>query len=320
MVKANAYGVGVIPVVRALEAVDPWGYGVATVDEGAELRGGGVTRPIIVFTPALPHQFPRLREHDLRPVLDEPDAIHEWNGPFHLEVDTGMGRAGIPWFQETRIHAAAALGPEGVFTHFHSADENELSVREQHARFAAVLDALPVRPSLAHVANSAGCFRPGGQYDLVRPGIFLYGGSAGQHAPSPSSVVSLRSRVVSCRVVRPGDTVSYGATWSSDRQTVVATVGIGYADGVRRSVHRRAEVLIGERRFPVVGRITMDMIMVDLGPGGAGVELGDEVLLIGSAGGASITVDEVAGWAGTISYEILTGLGRRVPRLYTGAP
>lgn len=318
MVKADAYGVGVVPVVRALERLDPWGYGVATVEEGAELRAAGIARPIIVFTPALASQFASLRAHALRPVLDHPDHIREWNGPFHLEIDTGMGRAGIPWHETERIASIAALKPEGVFTHFHSADESEESVREQEARFDEVVRALPVRPALIHRANSAGCFRSGVQGDLVRPGIFLYGGSAGRHAPPPAPVVSVSSRVVSLRSVRKGDTVSYGAAWRADRAGVVATLGIGYADGVRRAVQGRAEVLIGGRRYPVVGRITMDMTMVDLGPGAAGVQIGDRVVAIGSEGGESITVDDVGGWAGTISYEILTGLGRRVPRVYSG--
>jgi len=317
MVKANAYGVGVRPVVRALEPLDPWGFGVATVEEGAALRRAGVDRPIVVFSPALEAWLPACREWRLRPVLDRAELFDRWGEAFHLEIDTGMGRGGVRWDDRAALVQAARSRPEGVFTHLHSADEDPDSVVEQERRFRLALEAFAEPPALVHVANSAGCFRARGRYDLARPGIFLYGGAAGGPAPRP--VVALRARVVSVRALREGDTVSYGAEWRSPRETRVATVGIGYADGVPRAVKGRASVLLRGRRCRMVGRVTMDMTMVDVGALTPEVVPGEVVTLIGTDGDETIGLDEFAGWAGTVSYEILTGLGSRLERRYREA-
>lgn len=313
MVKAEAYGLGAVPVVRALEQLDPWGYGVATVDEGAALRQAGIRRPIIVFTPARVDLLPRFREHDLRAVLDEPDAIAAWDRPFHVEIDTGMGRAGIRW-DDDRVAAVRSGHLEGVFTHLHSADTSPESVEQQWTRFRAALDRLPARPPLVHAANSAGVWRLQQRLDLVRPGIFLYGGRLAGDLPEPRAVAALRARVVSVRAIPKGESVSYGAQWRATRETTAATLGIGYADGVRRSVQNRAQVLLCGRRCPVIGRVTMDMMIVE-----AAARVGDVATLIGGDGDQTISLDEFAGWAGTISYEVLTGLGQapRLPRVYT---
>lgn len=317
MVKADAYGLGVSGVVGALESLEPWGYGVATPREGADLRALGVVRPVVVFTPATATQLPVCREHDLRPVLDDPHLIAEWNRPYHCEVDTGMGRAGIRWDDDDALAVVTRHLPEGVFTHLHSADASPESVDEQLHRFHRALDRLNARPPLLHVANSSGAFRVPVGWDLVRPGIFLYGGAAGSDAPEPKPVVSVRAAIVSRRVLREGETVSYGAEWTASRRTTVGTLSIGYADGLPRSVQGRAVVLVDGVRRPIVGRVTMDMIMVDLGDQStAGV--GDVATLIGADGTDRITLDECAGWAATISYEILTRLGPRLPRVYGG--
>lgn len=316
MVKAEAYGLGAVPVARALEQLDPWGFGVATIDEGAALRQAGIRRPIIVFTPARVDSLPRFRDHDLRAVLDDAAAVAAWDRPFHLEIDTGMGRAGIRW-DDQEVATLRSPHLEGVFTHLHSADASPASVEQQWTRFRAALDRLPTRPKLVHAANSAGAWRLQQALDLVRPGIFLYGGRMARDLPEPRPVATLRARVVSLREIPAGESVSYGAEWRAARNTMVATLGIGYADGVRRSVQNRAQVLLCGRRCPVIGRVTMDMIVVDVGPaGGAGPRVGDVATLIGSDGAESISLDEFAGWAGTVSYEVLTGLGRRLPRVY----
>jgi len=312
MVKADAYGLGAVPVAKALEALDPWGFGVATIPEGVELRAAGIRRPIVVFTPALPKLEPAYRAHDLRAVLDDPDVAERWTLPFHLEIDTGMARAGIRWDEPERLAAVRSPQLEGVFTHWHSADLDAGSVREQWARFQQALACLGRRPALVHAANSAGIWRQGERLDLVRPGVFLYGGRAGDHAPEPEPVAAVRARVVSTRRLRPGDSVSYGAEWRAPRDTRIATLGIGYADGIPRAVPGRAQVLLGGRRCPVVGRVTMDMLMVEAERAAPG----DVATLFGSDGEAAITLDEFAGWAGTISYEILTGLGSRLVREY----
>lgn len=317
MVKADAYGVGVLPVVRALEALDPWGYGVATIAEGAELRAGGVQRPVLVFTPARLEQLDRYRAHDLRAVLDDPAVAQDWPLPFHLEVDTGMGRAGIRWDDAARLARARSRHLEGAFTHFHSADTSAASVEQQWERFEKALVHLGDRPALLHAANSAGIWRLRQRLDLARPGIFLYGGKIGGDLREPAPVVSLRARVVSVRSLRAGDTVSYGAEWTARRETTVATLGIGYADGVSRALQGKGSVILRGRHCPIVGRVTMDMTMIEAGPG-VGVEVGDVATLIGAENGVEISLDEFAVRSGTISYEVLTRLGRRLPREYVG--
>ncbi len=318
MVKADAYGLGAVAVSRALGAVDTWGYGVATVDEAVQLRQAAIRHPIVVLTPALAAQLPDYREHDLRAVLDDPAVIERWDLPFHLEIDTGMARCGIRWDDAERIAACASPVLEGAFTHFSAADRGPDGVELQWTRFENALAALGERPRLVHAANSAGVWRLQRRLDLARPGIFLYGG---EHAPDldpPRQVAALRAPVVSLRQLPRGETVSYGGDWAAPTDTVVATLGVGYADGVPRAMAGKGEVLLGDRRLPLVGRVTMDFVMVDCGQNGGGVRVGDVATLFGSDGDATIGLDEFAGWAGTISYESLTSLGRRVPRLHRG--
>ncbi len=318
MVKANAYGVGAVPVAGALEALDPWGYGVATVEEGRELREAGITRPLVVFTPADTDAGDRYRELDLRAVLDRRETIRNWELPFHLEIDTGMSRSGIRWDDREELEAARSGFMEGVFTHFHSADSDPDSVLQQWQRFRDALMHLGERPPLVHAANSAGAFRLDVPLDLARPGIFLYGGRVGPGLPEPQPVVSLRSRVVSIRRIKAGDTVSYGGCWTARRDSTVATLGIGYADGLRRAVEGKAWVLVRGSRCPVIGKITMDLTMIDV-TDVAGVSVGEPVTLLGADDGEMITVDQMASWADTISFEILTGLGSRLVRIYEEA-
>jgi alanine racemase len=314
MVKANGYGLGALEVARALEALDPWGFGVATVEEGAQLRAGGITRPILVFTPLQPTLVPRYQAHDLRPIIGDSEGLEAWlgasRGPFHVEVDTGMARAGFRWNGETgwRSLVGRADGWEGIFTHFHSADTDQASVHRQWKRFQQLLDSLPRRPALVHAANSAAALA-GRTYaaDLVRPGIFLYGGMAGSEAPEP--VVRLQARVIGLRTVRAGDTVSYGATWTAPRDATIATVAAGYADGIHRSLSNAGTVELNGRVYPIVGRVTMDFLMLAVdGP----VALGEVATIYGGM----VSLDEQARRAGTISYELLTSLGSRVVRRY----
>jgi len=324
MVKANGYGLGAGAVARALEALDPWGYGVASVDEGAALRADGITRPILVVSPVLPAAIDDHLAHDLRPTIGDPDALGAWcartDRPFHVEIDTGMGRAGIRWDDPAGLSAArtaveSATGWEGIFTHFHSADSDPASADVQWARFRDVLSGLPRRPALVHAANSAGALR-GRTFagDLIRPGIFLYGGDAG--GPTPAVVAALRARILAVRRIRAGETVSYGATWRADRDTRVATLALGYADGFPRAAcdnggpRRPRLVELSGGLAPVVGRVTMDMTMVDIGD--ATTAPGD----VATVYGGRVSLDHQAAAAGTIAYELLTSLGSRVPRRY----
>jgi alanine racemase len=324
MVKANGYGLGAIPVARALEPLDPWGYGVASVDEGAALRAAGIGRPILVASPLLPEAIDDHLAHDLRPSIGDPVALRAWCGrserPFHVEIDTGMGRAGFRWSDTPALDNLSALvreapGWEGVYTHFHSAEADPASAALQWERFLGVVAALPRRPPLAHAANSAGALC-GRAYagDLIRPGIFLYGGHAGTTAPLP--VAALRARVLAVRRIARGEPVSYGATWHAARDTTIATLALGYADGFLRAAREHSPALpprmveLGGALVPVVGRVTMDMTMVDAGD--VPVASGDTATIFGGR----VSLDQQAQAAGTIAYEMLTALGTRVPRRY----
>ena len=318
MVKANAYGTGAVEVTRALETVDPWGYGVVTVEEGAVLRAAGIRRPIVVFGPVSAAGVDACRRDDLRPTLGDLDALRRWlaagDRPFHVEIDSGMGRLGFPWRDREAIAEAGKLlahatGWEGIFTHFHSADVDPVATREQWRRFTEVLGALPRRPALVHAANSAAALGGLGlDADLVRPGIFLYGGQAG--AAVPEAVVRFRAPVVATRRLAAGDSVSYGASWRASRPTTIATVAVGYADGMPRALGGRGRVELQGRACPIAGRVTMDFTMVDAGD--LAVSAGDVATLFGGA----VSLDAQAAAAGTISYELLTGLGSRVQRRY----
>jgi len=323
MVKADAYGLGAVRVARALRALEPWAFGVATVEEGEELRAAGIDERILVFSPLLPSQFDAVRRARLRPVLGDRGSISRWIGhddPWHLAIDTGMNRAGVPWREVDSVRdLVAAHPPEGVCTHFHSAELPDDSRVEQERRFAAAVGRLPFEPRLRHADNSPAVeHRAPSPYDLARPGIFLYGVGSGNDATiEPEPVVALRGRIVEVRVVQDGDTVSYDATWRAPRAGRIATVSLGYADGYRRALGNRAHALLRGQRVPVVGVVTMDMTMVDVTDRDCAV--GDVVTMIGRDGDELLRVSDVAR-AGEISpYELLTGLRNRVPRVYLGA-
>jgi len=332
MVKADAYGVGVDRVVEALAPLGPWGFGVATVDEGLHLRSLGVETPVFVASPIPPGQTEEAVSAALHLSVSSLDALDQVRtaarslgvrASAHVDVDTGMGRSGFDWravsaWAPCVAEAAAEVEWAGCLTHLHSADESLASVREQWTRFTTVLDALePVCPGvLVHVLNSAGAFRaPEYARALVRPGIFLYGGRIGPGQPTPAAVVSVRARVAHVRDAPAGTTLGYGATHVAPSDERWATLAIGYGDGLPRVLGNRGSALLGGRRVPIVGRISMDVTVVDI-TDVPGVATGDVATLLGSDGDLEITVDEVAREAGTISYEVLTGLTARLPRVW----
>src|SRR3954452_12005236 len=308
MVKANGYGLGAVEVARALEAVNPWGFGVASIEEGESLRSAGITRPILVATPLIPQSIPRYIQHDLRPAVGAPVTLDAWlaqgDRPFHLEIDTGMSRAGVRWndgpaLERIRTTLKTARAWEGVFTHFLDSESDEGTTALQWRRFQETMQVLPRRASLVHAANSAAALQ-GTRYaaDLVRPGIFLYGGAAGRAIPQP--VAALRARVVAVRSVDAGDTVGYGGSFRSDRRCNIATLAVGYADGFPRSARNSQAGLPGfELKAKLVRPVpgaTMDMCMV----------LVDEPFVVRNVGpvyGALVPLDRKADMAGTISYE-----------------
>jgi alanine racemase len=325
MVKANAYGLGVVPVARTLEALAPWGFGVASVSEGRALRQAGIGRPIVVFWPFDPSLLDEYVGSDLRPAIGDVDGLRAWlaagskgSRPFHVSIDTGMSRAGFRWHDAAGIAALRELvtdapGFEGIYTHFASADLSSEATEVQWTRFRDVVSSLGGPPPLIHAANSAAA-QWGDRFagNLARPGIFLYGGAAGRLEPEP--VATLSGRVLAIRSIRAGDPVSYGATWRAAEPAEIATIAIGYADGVLRSQSGKGEVLVNGRVAPIAGRVTMDMTMVVVPPGGA--KPGDRAVLFGDG----LALDRQAERAGTIAYELLTAVGPRVIRRYRGEP
>ena len=331
MVKADAYGVGVAGAVRALEAENPWAFGVSAVEEGVALRQMGVTRPILVLSPTPPASAGAAVDAGLTLSISSLECLNGLRqaaagrgADFHLEVDTGMGRAGFDWREaaswSAEAHSAHEAGVRwaGCYTHLHSADENGASVDQQWERFQEALAtaAPPGEGCLVHALNSAGALRcPQYAADAVRPGIFLYGGGVGAGLPEPEEVASVRARVVHVRSAPAGTTLGYGSTYRSSGDERWATVAIGYGDGLPRALGNRGFALVRGRRVPIIGRISMDVTVVNIS-GVADVAPGDVATFVGRDGEARISVDEVARLVDTISYEILTGFTPRLERVW----
>lgn len=337
MVKADGYGLGAARVVRALDPLDPWGYGVATATEGRALRADGVTRPVLVFSPLPPQHVALAADAGLTASVSDLDALERWalaarrlDRPldFHVEIDTGMGRAGFDWRETSRwaprVKALAGMDVRwaGVYTHFHGADAPDRAPTDtQWRRFQDALAQLPVSREdlLVHGCNSAAALRfPEYGGDLVRPGIYLYGCDPAHETaagyPLPRSVASLRARIVLVRDVPPGTTVGYGATHAARGWARWATLAIGYGDGLPRALGNIGAAIVRGVRVPIVGRVSMDMTVVDVSEVPA-VEAGDVATLLGRDGGEEIRLEHVAAQATTIGYEILTRLTTRLPRL-----
>ena len=332
MVKADAYGIGLGRAVRTLTPLGPWGFGVATTDEGIAVRSLGWAGPIVVFSPTLPSDTRALVERRLEPVIPGCDLLAACGLAaraagavllFHLEIDTGMGRFGLGWRdaehragEVAELLSFGGLRLRGTLTHFHSADTSSEQTIAQWRRFQSALDALRaagVDTGFVHAANSAAALRYE-EYsaDLVRPGIRLYGG--GKWEPHGRPVVAVKARVLDVREVEAGATVSYGATWSSPDAARLATIGIGYGDGLRRELSNRGRVLIHGQSAPIRGVVCMDSTVVEVGEQDE-VQPGDVATVLGRDRGREIGLDELAELCGTIDYEILTGWSRRLPRI-----
>ncbi len=326
MIKADAYGVGAVESARVLESLEPLAYGVATTAEGVELRSAGIARPILVFTPLLKDDFPVARAALLTPTLGSADEIRAWGTygiPYHLAIDTGMARAGVPWREIASVHEAVAdFPPQGAFTHFHSPALDDGSMDVQLERFIESIDSLPSRPPLLHTDSSAAiCRNAASPWNAVRPGIFMYGVGSGDTARlEPEPVIYLHSRIVELRWIEPGDTVSYDATFTADSRRLIATVAVGYADGYPRGASGKGVAVVRDQAVPIAGRVTMDMIMLDVT--GTGAEVGDTATLLGnpSESNAPVDIASVAAFADISPYELLTGLHSRIERVYRGKP
>jgi alanine racemase len=348
VVKANGYGHGAVPVAGAALDAGALALGVALVAEGVELREAGIDAPILVLSEPRPADLAECVAYRLEPTLYTPAGVraaakaavdHGHEARVHLKVDTGMHRVGADPADAVAVADAIAAEPSlelaSVFTHCAVADEpDDPFTAEQLARFHDVLRALADhghRPPLRHAANSAAALlHPTARFDLVRCGISVYG-----IAPAPGladaapaiadlrPAMAVKASVSFVRELAAGERISYGLRHRFDRDTVVATLPVGYADGVPRRLHEvGGEALIGGRRCPIVGVITMDQLMVDCGPAGGAPapQAGDEAVLIGEQGNERITAGDWAARLGTIAYEIVCGIGPRVPRTYLGAP
>ena len=336
VVKANAYGHGAIEISRALQKLAVRRFGVATVDEGIALRQAGIQNTILVMGATVPAQFTELVAHRLTPVLYRTDLIPTFAAharttptpyPVHIKVETGMGRLGVSPHELLELLSRSELrGPlrlEGLMTHLADADNRDAGQTEvQLARFQQVLNQVQIRGlaiPLIHVANSAGIIKyPTSLHSLVRPGIMLYGYhtlSKDTQTPELQPILTWKTTIAHVHTISPGSSVSYNRTFIASRQTRVAVLPVGYADGYNRLLSNRGQVLIGGRRVPVIGRVCMDMTMVDI-TDVPGVQVGEEAILIGQQSSERITASDLAAWQQTIPYEILCAIGPRVPRRY----
>lgn len=336
VIKADAYGHGAVPVARLLEKRCAF-FGVSSMSEALELRDAGITRPILILGYTPPEAFPDAVHLGIRPAIfrrEDGEALSRAaveagvSAAFHFAVDTGMSRIG---FQVTEadadvcaeIAALPGLTPEGLFSHFATADCWDLSrARAQAERFDAfdaMLKRRGVRIPIRHLNNSAGLMNFDRHYEMVRSGIVTYGlypsneVDAGLLPLTPA--MRLLSRVSYVKPLPPGREISYGGTFVTSRPTVVATVPVGYADGYRRSLSGRFYVLVRGQRAPILGRVCMDQMMVDV-TDIPGVQAGDTVTLIGTDGDETISMEDIAAAAGSFNYEFACGISRRVPRVY----
>lgn len=338
VLKANAYGHGLVEVARHMEALGAAVLGVAFLEEGILLREQGIRTPILVLGGIMGDQVPLFLQHDLALTASSVEKLTQIDqaaqalgirARVHLKIDTGMERIGVHYYSAESLLEASLTCRfteiEGIFSHFANADAADLtSARVQLERFDEVLRFYEKRSlptPTRHMANSGAVLQlPESHYDLVRPGILLYGvypSNEVRRSVAVTPALEWTSRVVYFKVLKPNHPVSYGSTWESDHLVRLVTVPVGYGDGYFRALSNRAEVLLNGKRYPVVGRICMDQFMVNIEWESA--YNGDVVTLVGAQGGQTISVEDLANWADTIPYEILTNINTRVPRVYVRA-
>lgn len=334
VVKADAYGHGAIRVAQKLKRYGVGYFGVATVREAVELRKNKINTPILVLSPAAPHELSALISYKITPTIaDIKTAIH-FNKKLrklgkkifvHIKIDTGMGRVGF-WHNDAlnfikRLSKLSNLILEGIFTHFPSADDDEKFTNSQIALFKELISSLErnsIFIPLRHMANSIAVIRNKRSYlNLVRPGLMIYGLYSDikqRKLIKLKPAMSFKTKITYLKEVGPGRSISYGRTFITKKKTKIATLPVGYADGYNRLLSNKADVLIKGGRCPVVGRVCMDHIMVDVT--GVNAKLGDEVVLIGRQKNSEISVEEICELCSTISYEVVCWVSKRVPRIY----
>ena len=330
MVKANAYGHGVSGVAPFLEPFVDY-FGVAIVEEGILLRELGIKKPVLVAGGTLPQQVVQFAEYNLiltgssiglLDVAEEVSRLTQKRIKVHLKIDTGMERVGVHEYEaEPFINHSLRLkhvDVQGIYTHLANAEEPDLiHARLQWDRFQEVLRIYDKRseplPSLRHMANSAAILQfPESYFDMVRPGLMLYGVYPKDVAQTieVGPALTWRSQVAYSKITQAGRAVSYGSLWQAEAETRIVTIPCGYADGYFRRMTNQAQVIVNGKRYPQVGRICMDQFMVNVGMDDAGV--GDEVVLLGDG----ISAHDLAEWMGTNEYEVLTSISERVPRQF----
>jgi alanine racemase len=333
-VKADGYGHGAVQVAQAADELVDW-YGVATLDEALELRRAEVRKKILILSPVIDKEIPGVVDNGFASTVSSLEFAGSMaayasstgrTAEVHVEVDTGMGRTGFfPREAESLVAAIARLAGirlGGLFTHYPVSDVDSEFTMEQARRFLTVVESLKaagVEVPLVHSANSAALSAiPETHMQMVRPGLVAYG-----HYPCGAEqslrvrpVMSWRSRLVQVRRMPGGTSVSYGRTFTTRRDGWVGVVPVGYGHGYPYRLSNVGRMIVGGRFVPVIGRVTMDMTMVDLTDVTPLPAVGDEVVMVGRSGGAAISVNDIAEWSGTISYEIMCGISKRVPRMY----
>ena len=339
VVKANAYGHGIIEVARTLKEAGVDYLGVATVDEAVRLRQNKITTPVLVLGSSLPEEIDAVFKYDITLTVCNPELAAALNARarragraarVHVKIDTGMGRIGV-WHQEavgfiTWLSGLEKIDLDGVYTHFSSAGHDALFTAYQIDSFERILRTLEaegIRVPYRHAANSIATvdFKRS-HCNMVRPGIIIYGmypKRSFTRSLALKPALSLKTKITYLKPVPAGRSISYGRTYITEKRTRIATIPIGYADGYQRILSNKAYVLVRGRRARVVGKVTMDQVMIDVG-NIRSVKLGDEVVLIGRQGRDRITTEELARLCGTIPYEIACSIGSRVPRIYTHTP
>ncbi len=331
-VKDDAYGHGLVPVARRLSSLKVDFFGVASIDEGIALRKAGIRTPILILGLILKKDISPLFEYglsttvcdiELPRVLDSMSRKSGKRANVHIKVDTGMGRIGVHPYNAHKliksINRFKYINIEGVFTHFAFADINKKFTYYQIGLFEDLISRLQkegIKAKFMHAANSMGLLDyKRSHFNMVRPGLITYGLYPRKDiCIKLKPVLSLKTRVVFVKKVPKGVGISYGHDYVTERSTQIATLPIGYGDGYPRNLSNKAQVLINGKRFNLCGKICMDQVMVDVGR--EKVKVGQEAVLIGAQGKARITVEELAKKSGTIPYEIVCGLGSRIPRVY----
>ncbi len=336
VVKADAYGHGAVPVAQLLESECAF-FGVATVAEALELRSAGIQKPILLLGHTAMEHYDVVVKEDLRPAIFTMEqaqalsceAIRQGKTmAFHFAVDTGMSRIGFQVTEEAadicaQIAKLPGLFAEGLFSHFATADTDDLTRTEAQAELFAAFDnmlkARGVEIPVRHLDNSAGIMHFGCQYDMVRAGIALYGLYPSEQVDKAllplKPAMSWHTTVSYVKTLEPGREISYGGTYVTERPTVVATIPVGYADGYRRNLSNRFYVLIRGKRAPILGRVCMDQFMVDV-TDIPGVQMDDPVVLMGTDGELTISAEEIAAAADSFNYEQVCSVSGRVSRVY----